>query len=75
MYLGSIASAEVIAVIDTSFLFVLLGVLLREIIAGRNWRNLPITFVLGLLATANIFSHLEALGYVETDGMSYLMAI
>ena len=75
MYLGSIASAEVIAVIDTSFLFVLLGVLLREIIAGRNWRNLPITFVLGLLATANIFSHLEALGYVETDGMSYRMAI
>lgn len=36
MYLESIASAEVIAVIDTSFLFVLLGVLLREIIAGRN---------------------------------------
>ena len=75
MYLGSIASAEVIAVIDTSFLFVLLGVLLREIVAGRNWRNLPITFVLALFATANIFSHFEALGYVETDGMSYRMAI
>lgn len=75
MYLGTIASAEVIAVIDTSFLFVLLGVLLREIVAGRNWRNLPITVVLGLLAAANIFSHLEALGYVETDGMSYRMAI
>ena len=75
MYLGSIVSAEVIAVIDTSFLFVLLGVLWREIVAGRNWRNLPITVVLGLLATANIFSHLEALGYVEIDGMSYRMAI
>ena len=75
MYSGSITSPEVTAVIDVSFLIVLLGVLVREIVAGRNWRNLPITVVLGLLATANIFSHLEALGYAETDGMSYRMAI
>lgn len=75
MYSGSITSPEVTAVIDVSFLIVLLGVLVREIVAGRNWRNLPITVVLGLLATANIFNHLEALGYAETDGMSYRMAI
>lgn len=75
MYSGSITSPEMTAVIDTSFLIVLLGALLREIVAGRNWRNLPIIVVLGLLAGANIFSHLEAMGYVETEGMSYRMAI
>ncbi len=75
MYAGSVSSPEITAVIDVSFLVTLLGVLLREIIAGRNWRNLPITVVLGLLAAANILSHVEALGYLQNDGMSYRMAI
>lgn len=75
MYSDAIASPEVTAIVDVSFLVVLLGVLLREIITGKNWRNLPITVVLGLLAAANIFSHLETLEYTNTDGMSYRMAI
>lgn len=75
MYAGSVTTPEVTAVIDVSFLVILLAALLREIIAGRNWRNLPITIVLGLLAAANVLSHLETLGYVQTDGMSYRMAI
>jgi uncharacterized protein involved in response to NO len=34
------------AVLDLGFLALLLGLVLREILAGRNWRNLPMPVVL-----------------------------
>ena len=33
----------------------------REIVAGRNWRNLPMAGALSLLLAANLLFHLEAL--------------
>ena len=48
-------------VIDVAFLPCLLVVMAREIVMGRNWRNLrPLTLV-GLLAVANIAFHAEVL--------------
>lgn len=44
-------------VIDSAFLVVLAAVALREIVAGRNWRNLKIVAVVGLLSAANIGFH------------------
>jgi len=55
--IGSIAAA----VIDVSFLIVLAAVAAREIVAGKNWRNLRVLVVLGLLAAANIVFHAEVL--------------
>ncbi|MBI4275279.1 MAG: NnrS family protein [Rhizobiales bacterium] len=47
------------AVIDVSFLLVLAIVAGREIIAGRNWRNLRVLAILGLLILGNIVFHAE----------------
>ena len=50
----------VAAAVDASFLFLLLAVVVREVTAGRNWRNLKIAVLLGLLALGNLGFHLEA---------------
>jgi uncharacterized protein involved in response to NO len=52
--------------IDLAFPLVLLTALTREVVAGRNWRNLPTLAALGLFAAANGLTHLEALGWTGT---------
>lgn len=49
------------ALVDAVFLFVLFGVILREIVVGRNWRNLPVCALIGLFACANVLFHAGAL--------------
>jgi uncharacterized protein involved in response to NO len=49
------------AVIDVLFLVVLAAVAAREIIAGKNWRNLRVLLALGLLILGNIVFHAEVL--------------
>lgn len=50
----------VTALADLSFLVALTCVLAREIIAGRNWRNLKVLVLLAVLALGNALFHLEA---------------
>ncbi|MGE3990245.1 NnrS family protein [Pseudorhodoplanes sp.] len=47
------------AIIDATFLLVLLGVAAREVIAGRNWRNLRVLVIVSVLALGNIAFHVE----------------
>lgn len=47
------------AVIDTAFLVTVEFVAAREIIAGRNWRNLRVLVLLGILIAGNIVFHAE----------------
>jgi uncharacterized protein involved in response to NO len=47
------------AAIDTAFLLALVAVCLREIIAGKNWRNLRVTIVLGVLILGNVVFYAE----------------
>jgi uncharacterized protein involved in response to NO len=54
--LGWIAAATV----DATFLVLMVAAVAREIAAGKNWRNLKIAAMLGVLAAANIGFHLEA---------------
>jgi uncharacterized protein involved in response to NO len=54
-------------VLDLAFLAALLAVILREILAGRNWRNLPVIFGLAALLAANALSHAGAAGWVDPD--------
>jgi uncharacterized protein involved in response to NO len=54
------------AVLDLAFLAALFGTALREIVAARNWRNLPIAVVLAALLAANLLTHLEAAGVSAT---------
>lgn len=53
--------APAAAVIDVAFLAVLAAVAAREIIAGKNWRNLRVLIVLGVLTAGNIVFHAEVL--------------
>lgn len=45
-------------VIDAAFLVMLAASLWRELIAGKNWRNLPACFLISLFAAANVIAHL-----------------
>ena len=49
------------ALVDASFLIVLAIVAAREIIAGKNWRNLRVMIILAILIVGNIVFHLEVL--------------
>lgn len=47
---------------DLAFLLVLWAVILREIIAGQNWKNLPVLILVAALIVANLVFHLEFTG-------------
>jgi uncharacterized protein involved in response to NO len=66
---------EIAAAIDLAFPAALLAALAREIVAGRNWRNLPMLAGLGLLGTANALTHLEAMGLAATGAAGLRMGI
>jgi uncharacterized protein involved in response to NO len=55
------------AAIDVSFLVTLAAVAAREIIAGKNWRNLRVLIVLGVLIAGNIVFHAEVLTQGAAD--------
>lgn len=66
-FLGRVAIAlsgylrpPVVAVVDLSCLVMLAVLILREIIAGKNWRNLIVLALLGLLIAGNALFHWEA---------------
>ena len=65
--LGSAATGPAFAAaVDLAFPALLLLVVVREIAAGRNWRNLPMVAALGLLLIANALMHAESLAFAET---------
>src|SRR5512143_2838202 len=59
--LSAHAGGLVAAFVDVSFLVTLAVVAAREIIAGKNWRNLRVLAVLGLLILGNVVFHAEVL--------------
>jgi uncharacterized protein involved in response to NO len=63
------------AVLDLAFLTLLLGVVLREILAGHNWRNLPMPVVLGGLLLANALTHTDAAGLAATGALGQRLGI
>ena len=64
---SAIWGAGLAAVIDVAFLVTLAAVALREILAGKNWRNLPVLVVLGVLIAGNIVFHLEVMAHGSAD--------
>lgn len=61
-------------VMDSLFLPCLLLVTAREIVAGRNWRNLPPLILVGLLGAANIGFHAEVLAGAPDVSMRVAVA-
>ncbi|MBS8228275.1 NnrS family protein [Vannielia litorea] len=52
--------ALVTALVDQAFLLAVAGMIAREIVAGKNWRNLKVLVPVTLLWLANIAYHAEA---------------
>ena len=48
------------AIIDVSFLILVIAATAREIVAGENWRNLRVIVMVTLLLAGNVAFHLEA---------------
>lgn len=58
---AGIIGAPIAAALDCLFLFALAAVILREIVTGRNWRNLKIVALVAAFALANLAFHVEVL--------------
>jgi len=67
--------AAAAAAIDLAFPLLLAFAVARELIAGRNWRNLPVLAALGLLLVANALVHLHALGLAYTAELGLRLGI
>lgn len=64
---SAIWGAWLAAAIDVAFLVTFAAVAISEIVAGRNWRNLRVLIVLGVLIAGNIVFHIEAIRYGAAD--------
>jgi uncharacterized protein involved in response to NO len=60
MTFSALIGWELAAAIDAAFLVTLAVVIAREILTGRNWRNLKVVAIVSLLAIGNIAFHIEA---------------
>jgi uncharacterized protein involved in response to NO len=63
------------ATADLAFPVTLLLVATREIIAGRNWRNLPMTTPLAAFVVADLLMHLESLNQPVPTGLGWRLAL
>ena len=66
LLLSSQLGAGTAALVDLAFPAALISVVARELLAGRNWRNLPMLVALALLFTGSLLVHLHALGIAYT---------
>jgi uncharacterized protein involved in response to NO len=72
---SALIGAEAAAVVDGLFLAALAAVILREIVAGRNWRNLPLVAAVTLFFLCNVLIHLETLGVIDSGGRAQKLPI
>ena len=63
-YIGALPAA----LVDLAFPLVFVAIVLREIVSGRNWRNLPMVAALLALTLGNALMHLEAAGWTSLSG-------
>lgn len=61
IFMSAEIGERVAAAIDIAFLVTLAAVAAREIVAGKNWRNLRVLIVLGVLIGGNVTFHAEVL--------------
>lgn len=59
VFFSAVLPMPVTAVLDLAFLMLLIAMLAREIVAGRNWRNLKVLVLVGLLLLGNTVYHAE----------------
>lgn len=72
---SSLVPAWIAVAVDLAFPVALAAVAAREIIAGGNWRNLPMVVPVLVLGIANLLMHLEALGAALPPGLGWRLAL
>lgn len=76
LFFSAILPGGVAPVIDLAFLLVLGGIVLREIVAGRSWRNLIVLALLAVFALANGVFHFQALrGELAAQGVGLRLGV
>lgn len=73
--ISDLMPAWLAVLLDLAFPLALIVVIAREIAAGKNWRNLPMTAPLMVLATANLMMHLEAVGVAVPAGFGWRLGL
>lgn len=74
MFIGG--NAILIAAIDCLFLFAVAGLAWREVMAGKNWRNLPVCMLITFLALSNVADHAgDAMGLPFQTGLRSALAL
>jgi len=77
--LGFLAAASIgpiaAAVLDLSFLTTLVVIIAREIISGKNWRNLPVLVLISFFALGNWLVHFESSGIAATAELGIRLSI
>ena len=63
------------ALLDLVFLAGLAVFVANEIVAGRNWRNLPVLAGLGLMVAANVLFHLSAMDAANLEEVAVRLSI
>ncbi len=71
---SALTGPMVAAAVDLAFLAALSAVVLREIAAKGNRRNLPIVGIVVVFAGSNLLVHLEALGLTATGNLGLRLA-
>ena len=72
---GAGLGAPAVAALDLAFWLVLLAAVAREILAGRNWRNLPVLGGLLAFTLANALFHGAQLGLDLDPALGWRLAI
>jgi uncharacterized protein involved in response to NO len=65
----------VTSAIEGSYFLVLFGFLIREIVIGKNWRNLIVAGLVAGLAVANGLYHLERIGFMDSADIGIRLGI
>jgi len=72
---SALVGTTLAAILDLAFLAALVGIAIREIVAVRNWRNLPIMAIVAMLFPANLLTHLDAEGVSSTGALGQRLGI
>lgn len=75
VFLSAAIGAVGAAALDLAFPTVFAAVIAREILAGKNWRNMPMLVALIVLLLGNLLTHLEAAGLADAAGMGNRLGV
>jgi len=70
LLLSSFLPLWLVALVDVAFLWLVVLLILREILAGKNKRNLPVVAIVSALALANTLFHLDRLSMIDAGSLS-----